>query len=347
VSPKLRVSRYVVLNIVALLLLASPSTADDDLRVRAAAAFEAARAHTLREPLEGRLDAVWQTDLLLQIRPDPQLKWWADVRRPLLESHETYRLIEPTAPLYPLPDDPGTGLDKWYVYMRAPFGTPPSTALRFVADYLGPELAAPETGYILTHQLAVLEWAKEAGLELPAELLAKKPILLERISAKHANDDQFSDLFAERIMFVVVYGDPTDEELERSVRVIIDAQVEPGVWAPPPVTLTYDGESRHTEVEPEHARKMSMVTLAEYLARTAADTAADTDTGTDADTDTGTGTGTGTGIDAGTDTDTDTDTGTGTGADTGTDTGLAFWLGLASAGLVAVIFILARRFRRP
>jgi hypothetical protein len=329
--------------------------------MRAAEAFEAARAQTLREPLDGRLDAVWHTDLLLQIRPDPQLKWWADVRRPLLESHETYRLIEPTAPLYPLPDDPGTGLDKWYVYMRAPFGTPPSTALRFVADYLGPELAAPETGYILTHQLAVLEWAKETALELPAELLAKKPILLERISAEHANDNEFSDLFAERIMFLVVYGDPTDEELERSVRVIVDAQVERGVWTPAPITLTYDGESRYTEVEPEHARKMSMITLAEYLART--DTGADTGTGTDTDTgaDTGTdtaadtdtgagagaGTGTGTGAGAGTGTGAGAGAGTGTGAGAGADTGLAFWLGLASAGLLVVLFIVARRFRRP
>jgi len=295
--------------LLAVLLLASTGRADDDLRARAAEAFEAARAHTLREPLEGRLDAVWHTELLLQILPDPQLKGWTDVRRPLLESHETYRLIEPTAPLRPLPDDPGTGLDKWSVYMRAPFGTPPSTALRFVADYLGPELATPENGYILTHQLAVLEWAKAAGLEVPPELLERKPVLLEHISAEHAKDDEFSDLFAERIMFLVVYGDPADEELERSVRVIVDAQAEPGVWAPPPIMLAYDGESNFTEVEPEHARKMSMIALAEYLRRTGADTDADTDTGT--------------------------------------DTGLAFWLGLASAGLVVVLFIVARRFRRP
>jgi len=262
------VHRYAALVALALLLLASPSAGDDGLHARAAEAFEAARAHTLRESLDGRLDAVWHTDLLLQIRPDAQLKWWADVRRPLLMSHKTYRMIEPTAPLYPLPDDPGIGLDKWSMYMRAPFGTPRSTALRYVTDYLGPELAVPESGYILTHQLAVLEWAREAGLEVPAELLAKKPVLLDRIAAEHANDGEFSDLFAERIMFLVLYGDPPDEELERSVRVIVDAQVEPGIWAPTPVTLTYDGESRYTEVEPEHARKMSMIALAEYLRRT-------------------------------------------------------------------------------
>jgi len=267
VSAELRAPRYALVAVLALLLVASPSAADDDLRTRAATAFEAARAHTLRESLDGRLDAVWHVDLLLQMRPDPQLKWWTDVRRPLLKSHKTYRLIEPTAPLHPLPDDPGTGLDRWSVYMRAPFGTPPSTALRFVADYLGPELVAPESGYILTHQLAVLEWAKQAGLEVPTELLERKPVLLEHISAEHAKDDEFSDLFAERIMFLIVYGDPTDEELERSVRVIVDAQVKPGIWAPPPITLTYDGESNFTEVEPEHARKMSMIALAEYLRR--------------------------------------------------------------------------------
>jgi hypothetical protein len=335
-----------VLAVLALLLLASPSAADDDLHARAADAFEAARAQTLREPLDGRLDAVWHTDLLLQIRPDPQLKWWTDVRRLLLKTHKTYRLIEPTAPLHPLPDDPGSGLDKWSMYMRAPFGTPPSTALRFVADYLGPELAAPESGYILTHQLAVLEWAKQAGLELPAELLEKKPVFLERIAAEHSNDDEFSDLFAERIMFLVVYGDPTDEELERSVRVIVDAQVEPGVWAPAPITLTYDGESRYTEVEPEHARKMSMIALAEYLRRTdpvkrlrrhgasagtdrpVVDAEASTLRG---DTDAGTGAG--------------ADTGTGTGAGADTDPLRFGVLGLAAV-LLVLLLLAIRYFRR-
>jgi hypothetical protein len=135
-------------------------------------------------------------------------------------------------------------------------------------------------------------------------------------------------------MFLVVYGNPPDEELERSVRVIVDAQVEPGVWAPPPITLTYDGESRYTEVEPEHARKMSMIALAEYLRRTDTDTDTDTGTGTGTGTDTGTGAGT----DAGTGTDTDADAGT------GTDAGLAV-LGLG-AGLLILFALGFRRFRR-
>jgi hypothetical protein len=308
--------RRIGLLLLPLSLLASTGHADDvGLRARAAEAFEAARAHTLKESLDGRLDAVWHIDVLLQIRPDPQLQWWANVRRPLLEQHKTHRLIEPTAPLHPLPDDPGTGLQKWFVYMRAPFGTPPSTAIRFIADYLGPELAPPAEGYILTHQLAVLEWTQVAGLELPPELLEKKPVLLERIAAEHAEDDVFSDLFAERIFFLVAYGEPSDEELDRSVRMIVDSQVEPGIWAPPPITLTYDGESNYIEVEPEHTRKMSMVALAAYLART--DTGADTGAGADS------------------------------GTDAGTDTGKS-WLGviLLGLGLVTVLFVIARLLRR-
>jgi len=314
--------------LLAVLLLASSGHADDaDLRARAAEAFEAARAHTLKEPLAGRLDAVWHTDVLLRIRPDAQLQWWADVRRRRLVAHKTYRLVEPTAPLHPLPDDPGSGLDKWSVYMRAPFGTPPSTAIRYIADYLGPELASPEQGYILTHQLGVLEWAKEAGLELPEEFLNMKPVLVERITEEHAKDEVFSDLFAERIFFLATYANPSDEELERSVRVIVDAQVEPGIWAPPPVTLTYDGQSRFTEVEPEHARKMAMVALAAYLAR--AD--AGTDAGTGAGTDAGTGAGTGTG------------TGAGTGTGTGTGTGAGF---LVLVGVLVLLLALAIRYLR-
>lgn len=253
-----------------------------ELPARAEAAFEAARAKTLREPLYGRIDAVWHVDLLRSIRPDPQLRFWANARRRLLSDHATYRLIEPSAPLTELPDDPGRGLDKWSVYMKAPFGKPRALAVRYVRDYLGPPGAAPESGYVLTHQLAVLEWSRMTDLPLPQELWDRKPALLDAIAEEHADDDAFSDLFAERICFLSVYGNPSDEELARSVKILVDAQVEPGVWAPPPVTLAYDGESRQTEVEPEHARKMAMVALAEYLRRVeeaSADAGAGADTG--------------------------------------------------------------------
>ena len=312
--------RSAALAVLALLLLvASPVAADEALRARAAEAFEAGRALTLKEPLDGRIDAVWHTDLLLQIRPDPQLQWWADLRRKRLTQHKTYRLVEPSAPLTPLPEDPGTGMAKWYTYMRAPFGTPASTAIRYIREYLQVDnpLAPPESGYILTHQLLVLEWAEMVGVELPPEVLAKKPELLARITEEHARDDVFSDLFAERICFLVLYGDPSASELERSVRVILDAQVEPGVWAPPAITLVYDGESHHTEVEPEHARKMAMVALAAYLRDAGADA------GTDADT--------GTGTDAGTDTD----------ADAGTVPWL--WVGVGLFVLLFIAGVLRRR----
>jgi hypothetical protein len=336
-SPRIQGLAFLAL---ALSMLASTGRAyDADLRARAAEAFEAARTHTLKEPLDGRLDAVWHIDLLVQIRPDPQLEWWANLRRRLLTRHETYRLIEPTAPLALLPENPGTGIDKWQVYMRAPFGAPQDTAVRYVEEYLGPELAAPESGYILTHQLAVLEWSKMTELPLPAELREREPVLLERIAAEHAADDVFSDLFAERIFLLSVYGNPSERELERSVRIIVDAQVEPGVWAPPPVTITYDGEAWETPVEPEHARKMAMIALAEYLARTEADADA--------------GAGAGAGAPAGGGASSGADTGaadtSGAGSAQRGASGLrdgAVWTVLAGVGLLAALFIIARRFRR-
>ena len=253
--------------VLGLLLASGPAAADDDLAARAREAFDAARANTLREPLDGRLDAVWHTDLLLAIRPDPQLQFWADTRRRLQSDHLTYRLIEPTAALTELPEDPGTGLDKWGVYMRAPFGTPRELAVRYVADYLGPELAGPESGYVLTHQLTVLEWSRMTDLPPPRGALGAKA----RAARAHRRRARGRRplLRPLRRAHLLSFGvrEPNDEELERSVRIIVDAQTEPGVWAPPPITLSYDGESRETEVEPEHARKMSMVALAEYLRR--------------------------------------------------------------------------------
>ena len=164
-----------------MLLVAAPAAADDDLRARASEAFDAARELTLKEPMAGRLDAVWHTDLLLEIRPDPQLQYWADVRRRMLSTNKSYRLIEPSAPPHLLPADPGTGVEKFWTYLSAPFGTPESTAVRYVSDYL----AHDEDDYILTHQLAVLEWSKQVGLALPDEVLARKPELLARIAAEH------------------------------------------------------------------------------------------------------------------------------------------------------------------
>jgi hypothetical protein len=324
----------------ALSMLASTGRAyDADLRARAAEAFEAARTHTLKEPLDGRLDAVWHIDMLLQVRPDPQLEWWANLRRRLLTRHETYRLIEPTAPLALLPESPGTGIDKWRVYMRAPFGAPQRTAVRYVEEYLGPDLAAPESGYILTHQLTVLEWSKATELPLRAELWEREPVLLGRIAAEHAADDVFSDLFAERIFLLSVYGNPSDQELERSVRVIVDAQVEPGVWAPPPVTITYDGEAWDTPVEPEHARKMAMIALAEYLARTEADADAGAGAGADAHA--------GGGGSRGGDTGTADSSGAGSAQrDASALRGGALLAVLAGVGLLAALFIIVRRFRR-
>ena len=304
----------------ALLFADTAAHAEEALRDRAQAAFDAARANTLRESLDGRIDAVWHVDLLLGIQPDKQLQWWADQRRRMQSEHLTYRLVEPTAALTELPQDPGSGLDKWGVYMRAPFGTPRELAVRYVSEYLGPEMAQPETEYVLTHQLTTLEWARLTELPLPEELWDRKPVLLSRIAAEHAADDQFSDLFAERICFLSVYGNPSDEELERSVRILVDAQVEPGVWAPPPVTLSYDGQSRDTEVEPEHARKMAMVALAEYLRRTEPDADADADT----------------------DTDTDTATDADTAADTDTDT---VWYVAGGVAVLLVLLVAVRRFR--
>lgn len=317
---------------------AEPAPAESDLRARAEEAFQAARAHTLRESLDVRLDAVWHIDMLLTVRPDPQLKWWADLRRRIVSDHDTYRLVEPTAERIPLPREPGRGLEKWHMYMEAPFGRPEHIAIAFIEEYIGPELAAPETGYILTHQLAVLEWAEETGLELPPRLVAMKPVLLERIAAEHAKDDTFSDLFAERMFFMVIWGDPSDAELERTVRVLVDAQVEPGVWAPPPVTLSYDGESRVTEVEPEHARKMAMVVLAEYLRRAEArgsgveDRASGVEDG-------------GSGAEAHEPRPADPGPQTTDLDSRATDVSPA-WFVLLAAGLLALLFFLVRHFRR-
>jgi hypothetical protein len=44
-------------------------------------------------------------------------------------------------------------------------------------------LLQERTGYFLTHQFLVLEWASQTGLDLPKEMIAKRTELLARILA--------------------------------------------------------------------------------------------------------------------------------------------------------------------
>lgn len=254
--------------LIALLAATPPSMAladeTESLPERAAEALAAARANVLADQEPPELDAIWFMQLLLKIRPDDELEKWVETHRPMYKGTPFYPLIDPSAPLTPLPEDLGSGMDKLRNYTLAAFGTPPERVVRDLRAFV----EVDEEGYVLTHQLAVLEWAEQVGQPLPEDLMARRPDLLARISQELDADTTFSDLYAERVAFLVVFGDPSPEQLERAITKIVDSQVEPGKWKPPELIFEYDGQRAKLESIPKywkHCSKLSMVALAGYL----------------------------------------------------------------------------------
>ena len=234
----------------------------DDLALedRADRALEGARRAILEET-EVALDVVWLMQLLLRQTSDPEIREWVEARIPDYRNDSFFPLLDPSAPLVPLPEGAGTGLQKWVIYLRAAVGQPEKRALRFLAAYLATE----ESGYILTHQLSALEWAIGTGRLLPADLTARKGTLLARIAAEQAADPGFSDLYAERGAFLVSFGDPGEEELRSWVRRILGAQVATGDWGESSALIRYDGQEGRPRIPRTHTQALAMVVLARYL----------------------------------------------------------------------------------
>ena len=230
---------------------------------RAAAAYDAARAALLADA-ETQTDAVWFTQLLLRDRDDPELERWVEEQIPLHREDPFFPIIAPAeAAPKPLPSDPGHGLIKWGVYLLAAVADPEPIALRYLNDYLG---MTEMTGYILTHQVSALEWARAKHRPLASEVYDRLPVLLARIEEEHAEDTVFSDLWVERAAFLTAFGEPTSAQIERWTSVLVENHLGNGDWGDGATEIHFDGQSMVGDHEREHARGMAMIVLAHYLA---------------------------------------------------------------------------------
>jgi hypothetical protein len=188
------------------------------------------------EPME--IGEAWFLQQLAAEREDAALQALVEDTGRRLADHRAARLLRADAPSPALPENPGRGIERLANYVFAPVGTPPERAAAFIDDFT----ATPGTGYVLTHQLLVLEWARSVGLPLPTPVAARRNDLLARIANEQAADAAFSDLFAERAAILLAFSTPAGADADRWMDVIAAAAPADGRWVSAKSMLSYDGQ---------------------------------------------------------------------------------------------------------
>ena len=139
--------------------------------------------------------------------------------------------------------------------LKAAMGVPEERANAWVASFL----EQPSFGYVLTHQLLALKWAEWTGRELPRSLLDLQPVLKERIAVEQAEATLFSDIYAERVALILMYGSPTEAEAASWVEALIGQQLDNGMWDSRPASAGARGN--------RHPTTWCMFALAAFLDR--------------------------------------------------------------------------------
>ena len=95
----------------------------------------------------------WFLQQLAAQRNDADLRALVTDTERRLANHEAARLLRRDAAPVALPEDRGRGIARLATYVYAPFGEPAERAIAFIQDFT----SAPANGYVLTHQIRVLE----------------------------------------------------------------------------------------------------------------------------------------------------------------------------------------------
>ncbi len=230
------------------------------LRTKAAEAYTSGLTVIMWESVSS-VDEIWVLREILKLTPDEVLQQFVNDKAASLGGDSFLRLIDPNVSRVDLPADPCSGFTRFYSYALAPFGKPEERAISFINDFLATE----ESGYILTHQFLVLEWAEQTGLELPGPLRNKRKGILERILQEQLADDSFSDLYAERAAILLRFKKPKAKDAANWIRTIVNAQLEDGSWGVYPKELTYDGQSTILKPTASHTIVLSLLSLRVYL----------------------------------------------------------------------------------
>ncbi|CAK0749270.1 hypothetical protein CCP4SC76_2020001 [Gammaproteobacteria bacterium] len=206
-------------------------------------------------------DALWALQEMDRILPNPKIAaFLSDKKADTSEKDVFWPLLEPTAKRPHLPDDPGSGSRKIYHFLLSSIGEPPERAIALLTQFL----STRESGYLLAHQFLVLEWARQTGLPLTAELQAKRGEVLGWILAEQEQDKQFSDLYAERTAILLLFSPPKPPLAQTWVKTILAARKPSGGWGEFQTQLTYDGEHSILKHGTDHTRVLALLALRAY-----------------------------------------------------------------------------------
>jgi hypothetical protein len=189
-----------------------------------------------------RMDAgtIWNLQQVLAMRHDDVLSSFVKDEVEKLKGSGYERLINPDAPRTELPDDPGGGAMRLGNSLKATVGIPEARAIAWLTEFL----EQPAFGYVLTHQLLAIKWADGTGRALPQSLLDLQPALLDSIAAEQEEATMFSDIYAERVALILMYGSPAEPDAVSWVETMITQQLENGMWDSRPASAGARG-NRH------------------------------------------------------------------------------------------------------
>lgn len=209
-----------------------------------------------------RIGTLWAVREVLELRPTESLR---DYLRGSLEdcgARAGVRIVDPEAPRLQLPENPGRGVVRFANFVRAPAGAPEYRAVRWIDELT----SVSGTGYLLTHQLLVLVWSDDTGLELPEHIARRSGSFLAAILREQRADPLFSDLFAERLAILLRYGQPDREESETWIRTLVDAQNQQGLWEPGAGPgFEFDGVRGAGTQPTSHTTSLALLALAGFL----------------------------------------------------------------------------------
>jgi hypothetical protein len=225
------------------------------------AAFQRARGYIVAAP-KLELDEIWVAQQAARLVADDEFA--AQLEGKVSSQRESlyFRLLDPKAAPPALPDDASHGLARFFNNLMTPFAEPWERGLQWLRRFVGEDVS----GYILTHQLLALEWALALDRTLPRDLDQQRPKLVAKIrSEQQADRGGYSDLYAERAFVLALFGQASVTELREWALVIAGAQQDDASWGNPPITYSYDGQSR-TAQRPMHAVVLCAAAMGAYLA---------------------------------------------------------------------------------
>jgi len=110
-----------------------------------------------------------------------------------------------------------------------------------------------------------LVWAEQTGLELPGQVIEKKQKLLGKILQEQLTDNEFSDLYAERVAILLHFGTPKSSDAARWIQTTVNAQLQNGSWGFFSGELTFEGQSISGKPGVSHTIALSLLSLRNYL----------------------------------------------------------------------------------